>query len=157
MNIFATFPCPVKSAQYLDDKRVIKMILENAQMFSAVCARYGVHDDKMYRVAWQNHPCTLWLGDDFNNVLWLDAHSQELNKLYKLINRKFEDHKSIPIINHCVSKLNVMPSVNLTPFANCTTYKDEQDVHLAYRTFMYDKWENDIRKPKWENRERIYS
>ena len=32
MNIFATSPCPVKSAEILDDKRVIKMILESAQI-----------------------------------------------------------------------------------------------------------------------------
>jgi hypothetical protein len=32
LNIFATSPCPVKSAQILDDKRKVKMILESAQI-----------------------------------------------------------------------------------------------------------------------------
>ena len=34
MNIFATSPCPVESARFLDDKRVNKMILESAQMMA---------------------------------------------------------------------------------------------------------------------------
>lgn len=41
MNIFFTDDCPYKAASNLDDKRVIKMILESAQMLCTALDAYG--------------------------------------------------------------------------------------------------------------------
>lgn len=49
MNIFATDPCPIKSAQFLDDKRVIKMILESAQMLCTALHQLGYDKEIPYK------------------------------------------------------------------------------------------------------------
>jgi hypothetical protein len=154
MNIFATFPCPIRSAQYLDDKRVIKMILENAQMLSAAAHRHGVWRESLYKVAYQNHPCTLWVGDSISNVLWLYKHSIALNDIY-MSNISFAEHKSMGVIREAVSlMIGHVHELGLTPFANCTPYKFEQScVHELYKKFMEEKWANDARKPTWKGRE----
>lgn len=41
MNIFASYECPIKSAQYLDTLRCNKMILESAQILSTVLFEHG--------------------------------------------------------------------------------------------------------------------
>ena len=41
MNIFATHDCPIESARWLDDKRLIKMILESAQLLCNALNHYN--------------------------------------------------------------------------------------------------------------------
>lgn len=36
MNIFASDACPTKAARNLDDKRVVKMVLESAQIICTI-------------------------------------------------------------------------------------------------------------------------
>lgn len=48
MNIFASFPCPKQSAQYLDNKRVIKMILESAQLLFTALYKNSPESFKTY-------------------------------------------------------------------------------------------------------------
>lgn len=42
-----------------------------------------------------------------------------------------------------------MPVGQLTPFPNCTTFKDIPDIELAYKKYLDQKWANDKRKPTW--------
>jgi hypothetical protein len=156
MNIFASFPCPTKSALYLDDKRVNKMLLENAQMLSAVCDHYGRHDEEtMYKVAYKNHPCTLWLCEDLHNVNWLFKHSEALHDIYRKNNFYSKRHSSFPIIVNCILALTKEAAINhvkQTPFVNCTPYKD-MEVHEAYRKTLQEKWQNDKHRPTWSGRD----
>ena len=63
MNIFASHPDALKCAQYLDDKRVVKMVLETAQMLSTAIQLDSDYDykDLVYKPTYANHPCNVWV------------------------------------------------------------------------------------------------
>ena len=79
MNIFALDQCPMQSALWLDDIRKNKMILESAQMLStAVRTLCPDTDLEVYRVAYLNHPCTIWARQSRANFRWLLSHMSHL-------------------------------------------------------------------------------
>ena len=86
MNIFVTDPDPVKSAQVLPDKHIVKMPLETCQMLAIVASEEWGHafgklpklDGTPYKTekgAFRNHPCTVWAQD---NYTWLILHGLAL-------------------------------------------------------------------------------
>jgi hypothetical protein len=174
MNIFATFPCPEKSAIFLDDKRVNKMILESAQMlFTAIY--YHIYklveeegkkvfyvkdpfDDgwiRGYKPTHVNHPCNVWVRETRKNYMWLCSHFQCLitdnfENRYKTLHKA---SKFLPLFTHY---RKVIPDGPLTPFANCAandskgvSFKHIEDVHLAYRKYLHARWETDKLRPTW--------
>ena len=93
MNIFVTDPDPVKSAQVLPDKHIVKMPLESCQMLAIVCSEkwghgYGeIHkkDGEPYKTdkgAFRGHPCTVWANESNINAWWLVAHAMALCEEY---------------------------------------------------------------------------
>ena len=61
MNIFVTSNCPILSAQALDNKRVVKMVLETAQVLStAIFINSGITYDGIYKPTHLKHSCTIW-------------------------------------------------------------------------------------------------
>ena len=52
MNIFFLDKTPEKSAQYLCDKHVPKMLLESCQMLSTALRQNGYEDDYLYKSAY---------------------------------------------------------------------------------------------------------
>jgi hypothetical protein len=82
MNIFYLDRDPVKAAQMMCDKHVVKMILESAQMLSTA---HRVLDgdelaDKagMYKMTHKNHPSTIWARSSIENYVWLYEHMDAL-------------------------------------------------------------------------------
>ena len=146
MNIFATSNCPTQCAQSLDDLRVTKMVLETAQMLCTALRRHRFYADWMYKDAHNNHPCTLWAGDSSVNFSWLCKHGLALWGQHQL--RRGTSHKSGDIIVKCKKHMGVIPYKPMTPFPNCTTYKDIE-IHTAYRMYMKDKWNADLKPPKF--------
>ena len=130
MNIFVVDPDPMVAATQLCDQHVVKMPLENCQMLSAV-----FEDDYCgHPKAVSKHPCTLWLKESKQNVIWLldhhaallDEYTLRYNKIHKFQNA--EDH-----FFDLLQKSDI-PDIDLTPFANATPYKDMDTIH-AYRHF----------------------
>lgn len=145
MNIFVSDTDPTLAAQALDDKRVVKMVLETAQIISAVAHRYGI-DDAWYKLTHVNHPCTLWAGDSDLNLIWLLEHGKALSAEYT--KRFSKTHASSAVIQLGYKLVPVVPVKPSSPFANCTPYKDMPIVQ-AYRTYLDDKWKADKRQPQW--------
>ena len=145
MNIFATFGCPRKSAAYLDDKRVVKMVLESAQILSTVRYKWGY--EPIYKPTHINHPCVKWAAEGILNHYWLFEHfvalCEEYTKRYKKI------HKCQQYMDTFLTHLHPAVAISGTPFVNCTTFKHLTDVHEAYRLYLEDKWAKDKRKPTW--------
>jgi hypothetical protein len=57
MNIFVTSICPIESVQALDNKRLIKMILESAQILStAIWLNSKQSHSELYRATHIKHP-----------------------------------------------------------------------------------------------------
>ena len=85
MNIFFLDKADFKSAEYLCDKHVPKMLLESCQMLSTAVRRHLLHDDELpyiYKSAYPNHPMTLWVGESPDNFAWTIIHGLEICKEY---------------------------------------------------------------------------
>ena len=90
MNIFVTDLSPIKSAQVLPDKHIVKMPLETCQMLSIVASeKWGRGfgelpklDGTPYKTdkgAFRNHPCTIWAQHRWS---WLIRHGLALCEEY---------------------------------------------------------------------------
>lgn len=153
MNIFVVHKDPVIAAQMLCDRHVNKMILETAQMLSAVADRHN--HPTLYKVAFKKHPCTLWAGESKENWLWLIEHGLALRdeKIY----RTGKSHSSAAVIKwYKDNDYGPSRSLGLTPFAQAMpdVYKNDNAV-IAYRGYyLGDKqFFKDGRRPRWTKRE----
>ncbi|MCP3700806.1 MAG: hypothetical protein GY920_20255 [Aliivibrio sp.] len=157
MNIFVTSKCPTKAAKFLDDKRVVKMVLESAQMLSTAITEHG--GKAPYKPTHKNHPCNVWARKTRANYLWLLNHFIALANEYTSRYQKI--HKSFNLLPQLLHGAEHIPNGKLTPFANCAahaelglSYKHIKDIEKAYQLYLNDRWDTDKRIPTWygENR-----
>ena len=157
MNIFVSDARPATAAINLDDKRLIKMILETAQILSTAVILNG--GEAPYRPTHVKHPATLWAARTRSNFDWLLLHGISLGMEYYYRFNKY--HKSFDIIlNIADGNLQKhIPTGRLEPFANCTTNKEKgisfkhiADPVEAYKAYLSARWNTDTRPPKWTNR-----
>lgn len=158
MNIFVTDECPYQSAVNLDSKRVVKMVLESAQLLSNAC--HHILGEGPYRKTHWNHPCSIIVRENPLALDWLFFHFKALCLEYTHRYRK---------VHKCVEHMEIfkkvynksqgsLPEENLrqlsdTMFVNCcTNHKHIEDVILAYRMEMCHKWNLDKRDPVWHDR-----
>lgn len=167
MNIFLTSPDPVACAVALDDRRVIKMALETAQLLSvAIRLRCGYDElnDDVYGMTHYAHPCARWARKSMGNFLWLVDHGLALCDEYR--HRYMKTHKSQGVIEFCRdyairAKGGYMTLDDVVFDFNSSADKHIEDVFLAYQTTMMRKWlvldlEPDVRgrvhPPRWSYR-----
>ena len=97
MNIFRLYNCPVRAAEMMCDKHVVKMIVEYAQILSTahrvldgtptkrpsksgrtMQTHYeldGAHwESVMYKATHINHPSCVWARENTDNYQWLYKH-----------------------------------------------------------------------------------
>lgn len=163
MNIFITNLCPVLSAQALDNKRVVKMILESGQMLSsAIWLHTGETYHDIYKPAFVKHPCTIWAAESIGNWNWLMNHMVALADEYAYrYNGKKHSTMRIKEALMAHSKKVFNPNLtSITKFANCThsielklDFRDEEDVVLAYQKYLNGKWVREKRLAQWHRRE----
>jgi hypothetical protein len=150
VQVFATSPNPILCARVLDDKRVVKMVLESAQMLSTV--RYLRGDPHPYRPTHENHPLVKWVAADPRNEHWLLRHfvalSAEYTHRYCRTHLSAEKFDVVKAIDTDLSDLMPLP----LGFCNCSGVELD-DVHEAYKQCLINKWKNDKRPPQWTNRE----
>ena len=148
MNIFVTDNSPIVSAVNLDDKRLIKMVLESAQMLSTAMHVVGAPNPP-YKKTHVNHPCSVWARTTRANYRWLMDHFNELCIEYW--RRYGKIHKCFNHINTFITAESFMPTGDLMSFANCSRFKDIETIQ-AYKLTMIAKWtedENKKRKARW--------
>lgn len=150
MNIFATSRDPAIAAHNLDDKRVVKMILETAQLLSAAVTSHGVRDEELYKATHLYHPCAIWTRTSRQHFHWLVLHGLALGRVYRKAYGK--THASVEIIHMCNEYKHIIPDNGWEDWANCTDDKSEKDVITAYINYMNRKWNNDGFVPTWKNR-----
>ena len=145
MNIFASSSCPFESAQNLDDKRVVKMVLESAQLLNNALPEH----ERFYKPTHINHPSSRWTSSNKANYSWLVDHFIALCMEYKKrYNKVHACERFMPnITTHYIPY-----DSSSIEFDNCTPYKDMKDVHMAYKLTLNDKWENDKRIPTFYGR-----
>ena len=170
MNIFVTDPSPVKSAQCLPDKHVVKMPLESCQMLSIVASEKWGHgygtlpklDGTPYKTekgAFRNHPCTIWANESTANAWWLLAHG--LAMCVEYTHRYGKTHSCEPTL---MEATELIPSAEYPykpttfAFAGPDQFKYDQtiDIFTKYKRYIASKpWvatnylRDPSRKPDW--------
>ena len=152
MNIFVVNSDPKKAAAYLDDKRVVKGVLEMAQMLSTTMYKYN--NKGPYKPTHANHPCTKWVSENLDNYYWAWFYYAALAEEYqKRFGRK---HKSWELANTFWDFSNKLPSGQQTPFPNCARNKAKHidctninNIYQAYHEYLQKRWQTDKRKPTW--------
>lgn len=152
MNIFFTDPDPAKCAEYLDNKRTIKMVLESCQL---LCTALNLNQvQSPYRTTHQNHPMAIWTRESRENYLWLLDHMKALLNEYS--KRYNKTHKCAEYVEFLSANSDALPSLGLTPKPNCAannslgiSYKHIDNVYEAYQLYLNHRWDLDKREPQW--------
>lgn len=108
MNIFFLDNNPQKCAEYHNDKHVVKMILETAQLLCGVHHIVGSQIEIPYKLSHKNHPCSIWSRECVENYVWLCDLGIELCREYT--HRYGKRHKSQQIIEWCMINIPNIPS-----------------------------------------------
>lgn len=163
MNIFAVDKSPLLCARALDDKRLIKMILETAQILCTVVNEVEGEQVTQYKSSHINHPITQWATDSRNfNWLCLLGHEYGVEYEYRF-NKK---HASMEVIDQIEMAMLVTLVEHKLPqplyphsWYNGAShsglgisFERIADVHLAYRLYLNARWPGDSRRPKWTRR-----
>ena len=156
MNIFRVDNDPVKSAQMLCDKHIVKMPLETAQMLCSVWHRYNFGHLVKYKEAYKNHPCTRWCGDSRGNFEWAAQHAIALAEEYTY--RYGKKHSCEDAIRYMAQCSWLIPEGDMTPFAQAMPdeYKNQCAV-TAYKDYYWKdkrvnidvKWNKKRIVPEW--------
>jgi hypothetical protein len=132
-----------KSAEVLDNYRIVKMPLENAQMACTNLNFLANYQIASYRSVHKNHPCTIWARRRYNNFLQLIQHGIFMCEEYT--NRFGKKHKCEDVLYKCY-ELMEHPKVlweeeDLTfkmPLCMPDEYKSD-DIVESYRRFYSQK------------------
>lgn len=151
MNIFVTDPNPYASAAALDDKRVVKMCLETAQILStAVWAMDPAYHAraKLYKPTHVRHPVVRWVRESGRNMLWTWHHFNAL--LMEYAQRYGKQHACEKLLDPIGEFIDELSDAihGVENFCNCTPYPKDS-VFMAYQQLLNDKWDNDKREPTW--------
>ena len=147
MNIFAIGGCEEtgtidweKSAQQLDNYRVVKMILESCQMLCTTLNHQGF--ETPYRNAHFNHPSTKWVRESSDNFLNLVKHTEAMIKEYKDRFGQHKVHKCEGVLEVCKELFvpSLFPNDKPTGLPLCMPEEFKTDnVVKSYRDFYVSK------------------
>lgn len=155
MNIFYLDQDPKKAAEYHNDKHVIKMLLETAQLLCTCQVFFGNEDKELYRVTHVNHPSSIWVRESADNYRWTYELFVELQKQYgwrygkiHMSYRKLRDILMIPPPE--------IPEIGLTPvrLAMPDVYRTSDPVE-SYRKYYneekarFSAWTLPATVPHW--------
>ena len=156
MNIFFLDETPYKSAQYLCDKHVPKMLLESCQMLSTAIQNYTDRIEELYKPSYPNHPMTKWVGFNRDCFRWALENALHIGAEY--LRRFSKRHKSMNIIHAIYDNnyINDIPNGFFKEPPQCMPdeYKDK-DYVVAYRKYYkgdkayFAKWERGVNAPEW--------
>lgn len=151
MNIFVSSPDPKACALALDNSRLVKMVLETAQLLSQAVILNGGPPDGIYKTTHQHHPCSVWTRKDRNNFSWLVEHGIYLAFEYE--HRFGRIHKSLEVILLCLDQASVIPRTDKAfVFDFDSSGHVGSDVHENYRNCLLQKWVMSLRRPRWTRR-----
>ena len=163
MNIFILDENPKKCAEYHNDKHVVKMILETAQLLCGVHHMVESKLDVPYKLSHKNHPCSIWARECIENYVWLCDLGMELCLEYTY--RYGKRHKSQDIIEWCIINHPPIKEIGeLTPFRlamNAGDAKSRQNSTASgaasgNQHFVYDSSDY-IRFKRLQNKNRNYN
>lgn len=162
MNVFCLDKDPVKAAEMMCDKHIVKMILESCQILSAVIDENyldeykGSTDSKPsnqlgcpgYPPAHVKHPSTMWAIESKGNAKWLIKHLRGLISEYHKRYQNTHKLEGCVMIYEAQLQYCKFKKDRRTEFTQAITDKrwHRKDPIEAYRTyynmekFMFAKW-----------------
>lgn len=137
MNIFYLDHNPKTCAAYHNDKHVVKMILETAQLLCG--SHWATGGEAPYKLSHKNHPSAIWTREDLNNYIWLCQLG--LNLCFEYTRRYKKTHKTYEIILWCCDNHPNIPSEKFTPppLAMPDAYKHFNHIQAYRNYYMGDK------------------
>lgn len=119
MNIFFLDRDPELCAKAHYDKHVVKMILEYAQLLSTAHHVLGsdVNPECIYKEAYKNHPCAIWVRQSPRNYYWLVGLWLNLLKEYYF--RYGKIHASSALTKYLKVIPDYHPQQNITSNSTC--------------------------------------
>ena len=146
MNIFYLDNDPSVCARYHNDKHVVKMIVETAQLLCG--AHWVTGGEAPYKLTHKNHPCAVWVREDLNNYMWLC--SLGINLCWEYSHRYGKHHKTEEVIDWCCQNVPNIPNNKFShpPMAMPEMYKLFDNVALSYRNYYkgekggFSTWKN---------------
>ena len=159
MNIFYLAKDAKVCAAYHNDKHVVKMILESAQLLST--AHHIIDGEPSidcYKATHKNHPSAIWARESGRNYEWLWCLTKNLCKEYT---RRYNKVHKVETSRLLDSLANRPYELNLGEFTDppqCMPdeYKVEGDSVQAYRNYYigakagFSKWyKKEDMKPSW--------
>ncbi len=152
MNIFAVSSNPIVCAVGLDDRRLVKMVLETCQILStAVWERGG---EGPYRRTHVNHPCCVWARENAANYMWthrlFECLAVEYTYRFGRQHRSWSEHGE-----RLRNEVDLFKDgFDMTPHTQCTPgVESSGDVHEDYRELLRRKWEADGDRARWTRRD----
>lgn len=154
MNIFVLDTNPKTCAVYHNDKHVVKMILETAQLLCGVHHSTDSIYEAPYKLSHKNHPCAIWARECYENYIWLCDLGLELCAEYTY--RYGKRHKSQDIIEWCLlHRPNIRENGDITEFAlampvECKVGNAIDSYRMYYMTEKrtFNVWKN-RETPEW--------
>jgi hypothetical protein len=149
-----------KCAEYLDDKRLNKIIVEAAQILSTALwvnncdiAETMYAEGKIYLPSHEFHPLVKWAAS--HNLNFMQVNGYLISLVDEYYYRFNKIHKcSDMYYTFCILQKHIKNTGDYCRQPNCTTHhKHIKDIFLAYREELCYKWNNDKVKPKWTHRD----
>lgn len=155
MNIFRPCSTDSYSAIVLDNSRLGKQILENAQIISTAIHRLSpTTPSDIYKPFNTNGRFAVWCAESRYNFNWLVSYSKALHTEY--IYRFGKPHASFAIILIASSYIQLFPTNPRTEAPGCkqaeALMKTGIDLYQAYRDILAQKWKAAKKPPVWTKR-----
>jgi hypothetical protein len=168
MNVFYVDKHPVKAAEQMCDKHIVKMILESAQLLST-CHRVldgQEYYDKtkngrkikrwkhpnpnleplLYKAGWVKHPSTIWLFESAYNYIWLYKHMMALNEEYKKRYNHTKNHLAIDKLGEVLKHPKpAMPEHCKIPGDAVASYRK----YYILEKQRFATWKSPAKVPDW--------
>ncbi len=144
MNLFITSSDPKKCARDLDDRRLVKSVLETAQILSTALRHHGCRARHLYRATHKDHPVTLWVMKTRGNYAWTLAYFRAACREYT---RRFcRSHQCAALLDLFTQYSHLIPKGRRRRFCNCARNTSlgldftSLPVITAYRRYLAAKW-----------------
>lgn len=154
MNIFILSYDHQENAKFYNDRHVVKIIVEAAQLLSNAFRLNNV--DRGYKMTHIHHPLTKWVCESKSNFLFVKDIVLALNDEWKFRYNHIRDHKSAAMVKTFPAPY-FLSNTSITPYCKCVAPELKGlDTINAYRAYYYfhkshlAKWTK-RRKPFWYN------
>lgn len=167
MNLHLLDSDPAKIPRLLDNKRIGKMLMETNQMLSLAVKHYMRASDSMDEFmcgesmltsGWShyNHPVSIWVRQTSGNFHFALTYAYALGR--EFLFRFNKEHASSLRTSYIYQLKDWIPEGEVTPFQNSARHESRGlDFTMfepieAYRRYMLNRWEYDVRSPEWTGR-----